>query len=142
MGLQDLILNPLGPNFPGRRFDSPAFDHDGGEVIFHLPNGLQAYLLVDAAGQRIDKAPVEIVSDPSRPDRSVLNGISCMGCHNQGMIIKSDQVGPVFQAGGFSSFSSFDQKAIEKLYGAKRRNEKENIARSGSFFTSPGKSRV
>lgn len=74
-------------------FDRPlGFQHDGGENIFNLPNGLQAYMLVDAKGQRIDKGPTAIVSDPKRPDRAVVNGLSCMSCHNQGMIEKEDQV--------------------------------------------------
>ena len=35
----------------------------GGEVIFHLPNGLQGYALADAAGNRLEAAPTEIVTD-------------------------------------------------------------------------------
>jgi mono/diheme cytochrome c family protein len=64
----------------------------GGELIFNLPNGMQAYLLVDAAGRRIDKAPTAIVSDPRRPDRAVENGVSCMGCHAAGILPKADQL--------------------------------------------------
>jgi hypothetical protein len=86
-GRQNLFEYPLGPA-PG-----PAgFRHAGGEVIFHLPNGLQGYLLVDADGKRIDRAPGEIVSDPRRPDKIVENGLSCIGCHAQGIIPKDDQV--------------------------------------------------
>ncbi|MBY0232984.1 MAG: c-type cytochrome [Gemmataceae bacterium] len=79
----------------GRRniFESPTtFQADGGEIIFHLPNGLQAYLIVDGAGRRLDKAPGEVVQDPSRPDRLVEAGLSCMGCHAGGIIPKDDQV--------------------------------------------------
>lgn len=64
----------------------------GGELIFNLPNGLQGYMLVDAAGRRIDKAPTAIVSDPRRPDRAVENGISCIGCHAAGIIPRTDQL--------------------------------------------------
>jgi hypothetical protein len=86
-GKQNLFQYPLGPA-PG-----PAgFHHAGGEIIFHLPNGLQGYLLVDADGRRIDRAPGEIVSDPARPDKVVENGLSCIGCHAQGIIPKDDQV--------------------------------------------------
>ena len=42
------------------------FTHDGGEIIFNLPNGLQAYYLVDANGNRLDVAPTEIVSNPAQ----------------------------------------------------------------------------
>jgi YD repeat-containing protein len=87
VGRQNLFAHPLGPGD-----GETAFRHDGGEIIFSLPNGLQAYLLADAAGRRIDKGPQSIVSDPRRPDRAVENGISCMSCHARGMIPKDDQV--------------------------------------------------
>jgi mono/diheme cytochrome c family protein len=86
-GRQNIFERPLGPQ-PGER----AFVAAGGEIIFNLPNGLQGYLLVDAQGQRIDKAPGEIVNDPKRPDRLVENGLSCMSCHIRGLLPKDDQV--------------------------------------------------
>jgi mono/diheme cytochrome c family protein len=64
----------------------------GGELIFNLPDGLQAYMLVDAAGRRIDKAITTIVSDPRRPDRAVANAVSCIGCHASGIIDRTDQI--------------------------------------------------
>lgn len=65
----------------------------GGEIIFNLPNGLQAYFLTDSAGTRIDRAPVDIVSDRSNPDEPVIqNGRSCMGCHYAGMKSFKDDV--------------------------------------------------
>ncbi len=69
-----------------------AFDHDGGEVVFSLPNGLQGYYLSDAQGNRLDVAPIEIVSNPLASDPSVKNGLSCMGCHDQGMKEFTDTV--------------------------------------------------
>jgi len=57
-----------------------------------LPDGMQAYMLVDATGRRIDKAPQAIVSDPRRPDRAVETALSCMGCHAAGIIDHADQV--------------------------------------------------
>jgi mono/diheme cytochrome c family protein len=86
-GRQNIFENPVGPA-AGRHSFRPA----GGEAIFHLPNGFQAYLLVNAEGKRVDKAPVEIVSDPLRPDRQVEAGLSCMTCHARGLIPKEDQV--------------------------------------------------
>jgi WD40 repeat protein/mono/diheme cytochrome c family protein len=86
-GRHNLFEHPLGPNAGATSFQ-PA----GGELIFHLPNGLQAYMLVDAKGKRIDKAPGEIVADPRRPDQRVENGISCMSCHSRGLIFKADQI--------------------------------------------------
>jgi hypothetical protein len=64
----------------------------GGELIWNLPDGFQAYMLVDAAGRRIDKAVTTIVSDPRRPDRAVANAVSCMGCHASGIIDRADQL--------------------------------------------------
>jgi len=64
----------------------------GGELIWNLPDGLQAYMLVDAAGRRIDKAITTIVSDPRRPDRAVANAVSCIGCHASGIIDRADQL--------------------------------------------------
>ncbi|CAD71673.1 MAG TPA: hypothetical protein DDX19_11310 [Rhodopirellula baltica] len=92
-GRQNLFEYPLGPS---HRRDS--FKHDGGEIIFTLPNGLQGYLLTDEQGLRIDQGPTQIVSDPKQPDRTVTNGVSCMSCHYAGMIPKRDEVGPAVQA--------------------------------------------
>lgn len=84
---KNLSAHPLGPG------NNPEhFAHDGGEIIFNLPNGFQAYLLVDASGNRIDRGPTSIVSDPKSDDKSVINGISCMSCHARGLIDKADQI--------------------------------------------------
>ena len=92
-GERNLFEFPMGPNQ-----GTDSFRHDGGELIFTLPNGLQGYMLVDAEGNRIDKGPTEIVSDPKRPDRAVTNGVSCMSCHYSGMISKKDEIGPFVKA--------------------------------------------
>ena len=83
---QSLFVHPLGPD------GADAFKHDGGETIFSLPNGFQAYYLNKATGERLDKGPTEIVLDDSQLDRAVTNGISCMGCHNQGIRQASDEI--------------------------------------------------
>jgi TPR repeat protein/mono/diheme cytochrome c family protein len=87
-GRRSIFDHPLGPG------GSDGFVADGGELIFSLPNGMQGYLLVDARGRRIDKAPTDVVFDPSRPDGAVENGVSCMGCHGLGIIDKRDEVRP------------------------------------------------
>ena len=79
-GSQNIFTHPLD------------FTHDGGEIIFNLPNGLQAYLLVDANGARLDDAPIKIVSNPAANDPTVRNGLSCIGCHTQGMKKFTDSV--------------------------------------------------
>ncbi|HEV8486333.1 MAG TPA: hypothetical protein VGV87_22505 [Blastocatellia bacterium] len=68
----------------------------GGEIIFNLPNGLQAYFLMNGQGRRIDAAPVGIVADRNNPDDPVVrNGRSCMSCHYDGIRPFKDDVRPV-----------------------------------------------
>jgi WD40 repeat protein len=109
-GRENIFEHPLGPIGLGNSF-TPA----GGELIFHLPNGLQGYLLVDGKGRRVDRAPGEIVSDPSRPDRLVENGISCMGCHVRGLLPKDDQVRAHVRKNA-QAFTAADREAILTLY--------------------------
>ena len=84
VGVQDIFTYPL------------TFRHDGGEIVFNLPNGLQAYYISDASGIRINEAPTRIVSNPDERDGIVRNGISCIGCHTEGMKTFEDQVRAVF----------------------------------------------
>ncbi|MFG0295621.1 MAG: SUMF1/EgtB/PvdO family nonheme iron enzyme [Maioricimonas sp. JB045] len=108
-GNKNLFAHPLGPQ------GENAFEHDGGEIIFNLPNGLQADLRTDSTGQRIDKAPTPIVSDPRRPDRAVINGLSCMSCHVGGMLPKTDQVRSSVLANS-EAFSQDELQRILRLY--------------------------
>ncbi len=86
VGTQNILTHPLN------------FTHDGGEVIFNLPNGLQGYYLVDGNGLRLDEAPISIVSNPAASDPTVRNGISCIGCHTEGMKSFGDQVRSVIES--------------------------------------------
>ena len=109
-GRKNLFASPLGPG-PGAN----TFRHDGGEIIFTLPNGLQGYMLVDGKGDRIDKGPTEIVSDARRPDRAVVNGLSCMSCHVRGILAKDDQIREHVEKNK-SAFSATERQAILDLY--------------------------
>ncbi|WP_437231086.1 c-type cytochrome domain-containing protein [Planctomicrobium sp. SH661] len=84
----DLVRFPLGPQFSGHPFPDQAFQHDGGEIIWSLPNGMQGYMLVNGTGKRIDAGPVEVVFDRAAilGTPAIVNGISCMYCHRKGMI--------------------------------------------------------
>jgi hypothetical protein len=84
----DLTRFPLGPEFAGNPYNDQAFDHDGGEIIWSLPNGMQAYMLVNADGSRIDAGPIEVVFDRAAAlgTPTIVNGISCIYCHRHGMI--------------------------------------------------------
>ena len=86
VGKQNIFTHPL------------AFTHNGGEVIFNLPNGLQGYYLVDGDGFRLDEAPISIVSNPAASDPTVRNGLSCIGCHTEGMKEVTDQVRSVIES--------------------------------------------
>jgi hypothetical protein len=87
VGRQNLFENPLGPAGTGR-----GFLHAGGEMVYHLPNGLHGYFVSDDAGRRIERAPIEIVSDPKRPDKIVEVGVSCFSCHAKGYLPKDDMI--------------------------------------------------
>jgi serine/threonine-protein kinase len=81
---------PLGPVFDGNPFNEQAFHQAGGEIFFSLPNGLQGYMLVNAKDERIDVGPIDVVSDSQRTSGTpaIVNGLSCIACHVNGM--KSD----------------------------------------------------
>ena len=109
-GRQNVFAHPTG------------FRHAGGEIVFHLPNGLQGYFLTDADGRRIDRAPGEIVTDPKRPDRLVENGLSCMGCHIGGILPKADRVRAHVLAS--KAFTAEQRDDILTLYAPAARLEK------------------
>lgn len=109
-GRQNLFAHPLGPGD-----GDELFCHDGGEIIFHLPNGLQAYMLVNGQGRRLDEGPVQIVSVKSKSDPRVTNGVSCMFCHARGIIEKDDQVRSHVLKNP-QAFSEAEAKTILALY--------------------------
>jgi len=100
-GRQDIFTYPL------------SFERDGGEVIFNLPNGLQAYYIADGQGNRIDEAPTAIVSNPAAKDPAVRNGLSCIGCHTEGMKTFEDGVRSVIEK---TARPSYDKDHALRLY--------------------------
>ncbi|MCO6184651.1 c-type cytochrome [Rhizobium sp. L1K21] len=95
-GIHSLKLHPHGPRDIGQLPDGlEPFTHDGGEMLFTLPNGLQGYYLTDGVGKRIDRGPTTVVSFRQRPigkGVEIINGRSCMTCHADGTIAKRDQL--------------------------------------------------
>lgn len=85
---------PLGPEFADNPFPKQAFAHDGGEMIFGLPNGMQGYFLSDGKGGRIDEGPTDVVSDALKTSGTpaIVNGTSCMHCHKFGTIGFTDTI--------------------------------------------------
>lgn len=116
---QNLLDFPLGPVgvFGEPVKDEFAFHHDGGESIFNLPNGFQAYYLNNAKGDHLDKGPTNIVRDESKSDLAVTNGISCMGCHDQGMKNATDDVRP--HVASARTMTAEARALVEALYPAK-----------------------
>lgn len=91
-----------------------AFNAAGSEIVFNLPNGLQAYLIVDGFGRRINEAPIAIVSDRTNPDDPVIrNGRSCTSCHYDGIREFRDEARPAIRA---NVSSSFDRDKALALY--------------------------
>ena len=87
------------------------FRRAGGEIIFNLPNGLQAYLLVNDKGERINQAPTNIVFDKGGSRAEIRNGLSCMSCHANGMRPFTDDVRATLRA-----LSPYEQDYAESLY--------------------------
>ncbi|MYE89117.1 hypothetical protein F4X33_09005, partial [Candidatus Poribacteria bacterium] len=101
VGTQNIFTHPL------------SFTHDGGEVIFNLPNGLQAYYVTNASGFRLDDAPINIVSNPAASDPTVRNGLSCFGCHTEGMKTFEDEVRAVIES---NTTPAYDKEQALRLY--------------------------
>ena len=101
VGAQNIFTHPLN------------FTHDGGEVIFNLPNGLQGYYIANATGFRLDAAPISIVSNPAASDPTVRTGLSCFGCHIEGMNTFEDQARPVIES---TTNPTYDKAQALRLY--------------------------
>jgi len=86
----------------------------GGEMIFNLPNGMQAYYISDAAGGRLDFAPTTIVTDRFAEDKTVRNGLSCIRCHDRGMKAFKDDVRPAVEL--ISGSGQIDKRSALELY--------------------------
>src|SRR5206468_1926289 len=94
--------------------DPITFKPSGGEIIFRLPNGLQAYYVADGRGQRLDAAPTEIVTDKFAADKTVRNGLGCIRCHDQGIKEFADTIRPAVEA--LPGSPGFDRRAVLDLY--------------------------
>ncbi|MCF3641118.1 c-type cytochrome [Rhizobium sp. TRM95111] len=94
-----------------------SFEHDGGEMIFSLPNGLQGYYLSTADGKQIDVGPTSIVSFRERPvgkGIEITNARSCFDCHANGILSKRDQLREHIQTS--TLFSKDQQDLLLALY--------------------------
>ena len=129
VGKQNIFTNPL------------SFTHDGGENIFNLPNGLQAYYLVDAGGNRLDSAPIQIVRNLAASDPTVRNGLSCIGCHTEGMKAFEDQVRAVVQRNPNPPFNKqralslyVEQATMNQLIAEDTKRYRQALEAAGGVF--------
>ncbi len=141
-GRQSLLNRPLGPNGLNvwnelRISEELKFQHDGGEMIFSLPNGLHGYALTDSNdkllfatqknifGDAASVGPTQIVKDSLRKsltprgDNEVVNAYSCRGCHYKGMRWETSVVNGIDVARYHALLSSYPQEvrqAIARIY--------------------------
>ena len=62
---------------------------------------------------RLDAAPINIVSNPAASDPTVRNGLSCFGCHTEGMKTFEDEVRSVIEA---NTNPTYDKAQALRLY--------------------------
>lgn len=112
-GARNLANHPLGPKGHAEN----AFEHDGSEIAFQLPNGLQAYLVVDGRGNRLDTPLVGTLQD--RKGQAVITGVSCMSCHAGGVIGTDDEVRQQVQ-GGLNAYRRGVTETVLALYSSQK----------------------
>ena len=129
VGAQNILTHPL------------SFRHDGGEVVFNLPNGLQGYYISDASGNRIDVAPTDIVSNPAASDPAVRNGLSCIGCHTEGMKEFEDNVRSVIEQTANPAFNKaqalrlyVEKEEMDRLLSEDIERYKDALEATGGVF--------
>ena len=117
-GLGSLLAHPDGPGDWGRTpSGTESFEHDGGEMIFSLPNGLQGYYLSDAKGNRLLVGPTSIVSNRKKANGrgvDIINARSCFECHDNGIISNTDVVRQAIESS--AHFSKNQRDVLLRLY--------------------------
>ena len=126
---------------PKNIFKHPlSFQQDGGEVVFNLPNGLQGYYITDASGNRIDEAPTNIVFNPAASNPAVRNGLSCIGCHTEGIKTFEDEVRAVFEEAPDGPERDqvlrlyVEQSVMDKFVAADTDHYREALEKTGGVF--------
>lgn len=117
-GGQSLELHPDGPAELAETPSGTApFEHDGGEMVFSLRNGLQGYYLSTNKGERLLVGPASIVSFRQKPigkGVEVVNARSCFDCHANGIIDKRDEVREAISAS--TRFSRRELEVLLEMY--------------------------
>lgn len=117
-GLGSLLAHPDGPDdWEHTASGTQAFEHDGGEMIFSLPNGLQGYYLSDNKGNRLLVGPTSIVSNRKKANGrgvEIINARSCFECHDNGIIFNTDVVRNAIKS--TAQFTRQQREILLRLY--------------------------
>lgn len=129
VGTQNIFTHPI------------SFEHDGSEIIFNLPNGLQAYFLTNQNGNRLNVAPTDIVSNPAASDPAVRNGLSCIGCHTEGVKTFEDEVRAVVEQADNPPYNKervldlyVEKTVMDGLVGEDTQRYREALEAAGGVF--------
>lgn len=148
-GRQSLSLYPDGPKeLSYTPSGLEAFEHDGGEMIFSLPNGLQGYYLSESNGDRLLVGPASIVSFRTKPigkGVEIENARSCFDCHANGMIAKRDQMRDLLKSSQRYSRDNLnfllemyvDNEKLSEIYKADSQTFLESLSRLNATELSP-----
>ncbi len=114
----DIFHSPLGPaNAALTAHSELKFSHDGGEIVFSLPNRLQGYMLITGLGKRLDEGPVNVVTDRNPDSRGgrIINGISCVRCHADGLFMTGFR-DEILGASASLKLDDADRATIKRLH--------------------------
>ncbi len=132
---QNLKKHPHGPTDINPLDEGlTSFEHDGGEMIFSLPNGMQGFYLSTSKGDRLDRGPTSIVSFRQRPigkGVDIINGRSCFTCHFDGTIAKRDQMRNFIETS--NSFSASQRELLLEMY-VKQAELDDHFAKDRAHF--------
>jgi hypothetical protein len=98
--------------------DPIDFQPDGTESIFSLPNGLHAYVIFDAAGNREESSDL-LFDSFADSNFDVTSAASCMTCHSRGLLQVRDQVRQFVE----SDLLNYEREEIELVREAYPSNE-------------------
>jgi hypothetical protein len=134
---QNLKQHPHGPTDVEPLDEGlTAFHHDGGEMIFSLPNGMQGFYLSTSKGDRLDRGPTSIVSFRQRPigkGVDIVNARSCFTCHFDGTIAKRDQMRSYIESS--PTFTLAQRELLLEMY-VKQAELDDLFAKDRKHFTS------
>jgi mono/diheme cytochrome c family protein len=110
----------------------------GGEFIFSLPNGMMAFYVAanNGVGSRLTEAPTDVVTDPRqvKNNNAVSNGVSCNGCHQNGIFPFEDKVREYV----IENQLIYDRDTFESVMDAYRPNDElgKVVAADSQYFES------